>query len=175
MKFLTDTQTNQRLVEALRKLDWDVRTAYDEQLGGKIKDYLILRRANELDRVFLTLDELRGESGTEIARELRTNGGKTLQIMGGPGQDFYRAIGKLLFHYLDWTQFLEANDGIVIVSDLKQNCKCFTPEQYHQEYHSTDAKQFEQYLAGRAVAKLKPLKRRRHHDIPLEQPPMPSL
>ena len=171
MIFLTDSQTNQRFVEILQKLEWDVRTAYEESLAGKAKDYLLVIRANQLKRTLITFDELAGESGALVARELRTYGGKVLRIMGGPEQPPYRALGKLLFHHENWYPFLDTHDGVVVISDTKQSCRLYTPEMYHQTYHQTDAKQFEDYLAKRKE-KVRHSRHRRQKTISKDQPPM---
>ncbi len=171
MRFLTDTQTNQRFVELLRKLEFDVRTAYDEDLAGKVEDYRLVRRANEQDRIFITFDGLKAEAGAKVARELRTRGGKVIKMRGGPDQDHYRALGRFLFHYPDWQPFLHTCDGVVVISDVKQSCITYTPTDYHQTYHQTDARQFELYLAKRKAKPYRP-RGRRKKITPAIQAPM---
>jgi len=149
LRFLSDSQTQQPFVELLRRLGWDVETANEAGLAGKVPDYKLVHYATQWKRIFLTFDQLRAEAGIRVARELRQNGGKVIKIMGGPDQNPYRAVGKLLFHYPEWESHLNAKNGVSVISDTKQSCKNYTPRQYHQKYHPTDANQFEKYLAKR--------------------------
>ena len=148
MRLVTDSNTSQYFVEVLRKLEWDVQTAYEAGLAGKVDDALLVRHGKKHNRIFLTFDKLRAEHGEKVARELRNNGGKVIQVKGSPGQNYYRALGKVLFHYPEWQPFLDTCDGVSVISDLR-NCKNFTPREYHHTYHPTDAEQFEKYLTKR--------------------------
>ncbi|MBI4322304.1 MAG: hypothetical protein HY675_27745 [Chloroflexi bacterium] len=135
-------------MEKLRKLEWDVQTAHEAGMAHKIVEDQLVHYATTQERIFLTFDELRGEHGERVSRELRENGGKVIKVGGGPAQDPYRAVGKLLFHYPVWHAFFNAQDGVAAVEDLK-GCKTFRPDEYHHKYHSTDARQFDAYLEAR--------------------------
>jgi hypothetical protein len=161
VRILTDANALGPFSELLRKLGWDVRTACDEGLAGKVGDDKLVHRATELDRIFITLDELRAQHGKDVARELRTNGGKVIQIKGGTGQHPYKALGRLLFHFIEWEQFLHVKDGVVVISDIGHNCMTYTPRRYHHRFHQTDVKQFEQYLAKRRRKLVRPRGRRK--------------
>ena len=144
------------------KLGWDVETAEDADLTGSINDVVWVVHAREQGRIGITFDELRAEQGVKVCHELRKRGGKIIRIQGGPEQDKYRSIGKLLFHYPDWYYFLSYNDGVSVISDIgKQNCRNCTPEKYHQTYHKTDAEQFEKYIESKKQRRLKRKKRKR--------------
>ena len=43
--FLTDAQTDQRFVDMLRRLAWDVRTVHEEGMSNEKLDYLVAARA----------------------------------------------------------------------------------------------------------------------------------
>ncbi len=148
MRFFSDACVPLTLVELLRKLDWDIETAYEAGLAHKTLENELVHYATEQNRVFLTVDDLRGEHGEMVSRGLRENGGSVIRVSGGPPQNLYRALGKLLFHYPVWQQFLSAQHGVVIVEDLK-GCRTFPPDEYHHKFHAIDAKQFDDYLAAR--------------------------
>lgn len=71
----------------LRSAGWDVETAHEAGLSGKIDDVQLLIDARSKGRIFVTFDGLKAQHGQQIARELRTNGGKILQIHGGAEQE----------------------------------------------------------------------------------------
>lgn len=150
-----------------------METAYEAGLSGKIDDVQLLIYARDNGRIFLTFDDLKAEHGQQIARELRTGGGKIIQIRGGAEQEKHRIVGKILFHYPDWVQFLSTNDGISIISDIRHNCRTLIPEEYHQRYHATDAEQFTDYLEEKKKRLIQPLKRKRKSKPkPKGQPPL---
>lgn len=95
----------------LRKLGWDVETAYQARLAVKTLDVNLLIYARGHDRIYVTFDDLAGEEGERVGRELRKNGGNIIQIHGGADQDKYRIVGKLLFHYPEWYPFQVKCDG----------------------------------------------------------------
>jgi hypothetical protein len=130
----------------LRKLGWDIETAHEAKLDGKVKDVNLLIYARGHDRIFLTFDKLDGEEGENVGRELRTNGGNIIQIHGGAEQSKYRAIGKLLFYYPEWYPFQVKCDGVSVISDIKHNCINYPPEGWHHKFHKLDAEQFTAYL-----------------------------
>ena len=131
-------------------MGWDIETAKQAGLTGKIDDVVWVKYAREHKRISLTFDELRAEQGIRVTRELRLYGGQIIRLQGGSDQNKYRAVGRLLFYYPDWYPFLSKSDGISVISDVRnQVCKNFTPEAYHQKYHRTDAEQFKVYLGKR--------------------------
>ena len=55
--------------------------------------------AHKRGRVFLTFDLLRGESGALVAKQICEFGGRVLKVVGGPEQDAYRAVGRILLSF----------------------------------------------------------------------------
>ncbi|MGD0794514.1 MAG: hypothetical protein ABR958_02815 [Dehalococcoidales bacterium] len=161
------------VVDILLLLKWDVKTAKEANLTGKIDDTVWVVYARKHNRISITFDELQKEQGIRISHELRRRGGKIIRLQGGPQQNTYRAIGKLLFHYPTWYTFFEKenNNGVCVISDIRQRCSTFTPEQYHQKFHPTDAEQFNQYLEKRKHKPFRPRKRKRK-PAPIEQQPL---
>lgn len=146
----------------MRQLGWNVETAQEASLTGKIDDVVWVRYARNHDRIAITFDELRAEQGVKISRELLRKGGRIIRIQGGPEQDKYRAVGKLLFHYPDWHPFLNENNGVSIIADVRTaSCNNYTPGQYHQRFYSTRAKQFIKYLQKRRQRPYKSRPRKR--------------
>lgn len=161
LRFLTDTQTPQPLVEMLRALGWDVRTVYEEGTEEEQDDVNHLIKARSLGRVLITFDQLRAESGARVAAELLLGGGKLIQITRDPAQDLHRALGRLLFHYPDWYPFLDVSHGVAVVSDINRNPRLYTPRQYSQTVSSSSKRHFEEYVAAWEVKRREPSRVRR--------------
>jgi hypothetical protein len=159
------------VVDLLRKLDWDVETAKQAKLTGKMPDVVWVIYARDNHRIGITFDEIRAKQGLDIASELKLRGGKVIRIQGGPAQHPFRAIGKLLFHYEDWNQFFNECDGVCVISDTNKPCRNCTPEQYIQFYHHLNTEQFNKYLNE---YKKRPYIKRRRNPPPIadEQQPL---
>jgi hypothetical protein len=152
-------------------LGWDIETAQQANLTGKIDDVVWVIYARKHNRIGITFDKLRAEQGEKVARELRLNGGHVIRIQGGPEQNEYRAVGKLLFHLPEWYPFLTSNNGVSVISDVRTaSCKNCTPEVYHQKYHHVDAEQFTEYLKKQKQKPYRP--RPRKKKIAPEQQPL---
>ena len=146
MKFLTDAQVPYPLVELLRRIGSDVRTAYEEGTEGEADDSRHIIHSRNLGRVLLTFDTFRAESGARVAAELLLRGGKVVQIRGGPDQPLMKALGRLLFHQPEWQPFLATRDGVAVVSDIRNHCKPYTPHEYSQTIRKLDRPHFDEYL-----------------------------
>ncbi|MFC2008164.1 hypothetical protein ACFLT0_00610, partial [Chloroflexota bacterium] len=135
----------------------------DAKLTGKINDVVWVIHARKHNRISITFDELKAKQGEEVSHELRLNGGRIIRIQGGPEQDKYRAVGKLLFHYPEWHPFLTDNNGVSVIADVRiQSCRNYTPREYHHKYHPTDAEQFTEYLKAWRHKPYKPRPRKRN-------------
>lgn len=157
----TDASVDARFTTMLSRLGWDVKTAQQAGLTGKIPDVKWVIYARKHHRIAITFDELRGQHGEEVSRELRRRGGKIVRVSGS--SDPFRSIGKLLYHYPNWYRFLKDNNGVSVIHDINpQRCKNFTPEEYHHTCHPTDAKLFEEYLKKRRKRPYHPRKRKQH-------------
>lgn len=170
MKFLVDTQAKRQFWEALRAIGWDVATVYDHNLQREKDDARILHAATRLNRVMITFDYLRGQQGVLIHQELRDNGGRLLRVSGGPEQSVERALGRLLFHHPDWAVWLNANEGKVVVSDLRHIAYTARSDVRLNLTH-VDEPQFIEYLQGKDEARKAPIKtpRRRRRETSSEQ------
>ena len=160
MKFLTDAQFPQPLVELLKKIDWDVRTAYEEGTEGEADDSRHVIHSRDLGRAFLTFDTFRAESGARVAAELILRGGKVVQIRGGPEQPLMKALGRLLFHHPEWQPFLAKNNGVAVVSDIRNPCKLYTPDEYSQTIRKLNRPHFDEYLRHWEAKGISPPRRR---------------
>jgi hypothetical protein len=104
---------------------------------------------------------LKGESGENVGRELRTNGGNMIQIHGGADQDEHRIVGKILFHYPDWHPFqANTDEGVTVISDVHHNCINYAPKAWHHKFHKLDAEQFTAYLERQKQKPYKPRPRK---------------
>ncbi len=101
-----------------------------------------------------------------IAAELRDHGGRVIRIGGGPEQPVERAIGKFLFHYPEWSPWLEVNEGKVEIMDVAQRLRMRTRDDIHVEIRSIEGQQCEPYLDEKKKARRRPLKRGRRQRKP---------
>ncbi len=168
MKFLTDSQTSQLFVNLLLKLDWDVETVYQHKIHDDPEDFRVFAYARSLGRTFITFDDLRGESGIKVLRELRDRGGRLLQVRGGPSQP-ERALGRVYFHYPEWHPWLNDHEGRVIISDTRHSCRMMPRSRVRAVLRKIDADPFETYLESRDASRKRPLRRIRRKKVPLEQ------
>ena len=158
------------VTDILLRLEWDVETAEQAKLTGKIDDTKWIIHARKEKRIAVTFDELKGEQGAKVSRELRKRGGSIIRINGAWNE--FRAIGKLLYHYPDWYPFLKTNNGISVISSIESvGFKNYTPEEYHLHYHKIDAELFTQYLNKRKKRTYHPRKRKTRI-TPDDQPPL---
>jgi len=170
MKLLTDSQTSALFVDALRKLGWEIETVYQHGLEREKDDARLVAWARTFDFVFLTFDNLRGEQGARVAREIRERRGKVISIWGGPNQSIERALGRLLFHYPDWFPFLERYDGRVDITDLRNLCKMLPRSKLRGSFRQTGERQFEDYIEKRTRPRATEARpRRRRRPTPREQ------
>jgi hypothetical protein len=160
LKFLTDAQVNLKLVEILRKLEWDVETVYQHNMGTEKSDANILAFAHSIGRVLISFDKFKKDVGYEIAAELVLNGGRIIFIGGGPEQPVERAVGKLLFFQDVWLPFLEKNDGRARIRDIKQDCQLARASEIRASIEMSNRSNFDAYLRKREAARKGPVKRR---------------
>lgn len=153
----------------LAALGWDIQTAQDVGLTGKIDDVEWVIHSRKVNRIAITFDELKAEQGVIISRELRRRGGKIVRVNGRLND--YKAIGKILYHFLEWYPFLIENDGVAVLGETKpQGCTCYTPEEYHQHYHLKDSQKFaSEYLKNKKIKNISPKKKRQRKPPPENQ------
>ena len=173
MKFLTDAQVNAVVVGMLRALDWHVETVYEHGLAAEPADERLVAWAREHGFVFLTFDQFRGMTRPRVMTELHERGGKVLQVLGGPEQPPERAVGRILFHHPDWSAWLEGQDGLAVIGDIRRNPRFFSVSELRVEAHAEPERQFEPYLRKQAEAKTQPLKPRARRRAAKEQAGMP--
>ena len=75
LRVYTDASVPVPVVDLLIKLGWDVETAEDAVLTGKIDDTIWVVYARQRDRIAITFDELKAEQGARVSCELRLRGG----------------------------------------------------------------------------------------------------
>ena len=114
----------------------------------------------------MTFDLLRGQSGARVAAELILRGGKVVQIRNGPEQPLMKAVGRLLFHHPEWQPFLAKSDGVAVVSDIRNDCKLYTPHKYSQTIQNIARPHFDEYLRHWKAKGVLPPRRRPRKSIP---------
>lgn len=146
---------------------WDgIRTAYEEGTEDEADDSRHIIDSRGLGRVFMTFDLLRGQSGARVAAELILRGGKVVQIRNGPEQPIMKAAGRLLFHHPEWQPFLAKSDGVAVVSDIRNDCRLYTPDEYSQTIHDIARPHFDEYLRHWKAKGVSPPRRRPQKSIP---------
>jgi hypothetical protein len=159
VKFLTDSNVRFSLVELLRKLDHQVALADEQGFMGDKEDWRLVSWVRIHNHVLLTHDEFRGDSGLQVAQELRMNGGRVIYIAGGPEQEPERALGKLYFHWHEWQDYFKQEDGIVHLQDTRRPLLWFPRSQLQPFLRPMHVPIFEAYVERMEAAKKRPLGR----------------
>jgi hypothetical protein len=172
VKLLTDAQTSVIFVNMLRALGWDVQTVHEHGLGNEKHDERLVAYAHRHGCVFVSFDKFGAQVAVRVAQEIHERGGKVIRIDGGPQQPQERALGRFLFHLPDWQPFLERNDGLVILSDLKNPCKMYPRSDIRLMIRRSDQPQFDAYLKQLEERRVRPRKPR-PRPVPPDQPDLP--
>ena len=118
-RFLTDEDIPVGWARAINKvaaieelgLQLDATSVHDIGRSGLTdKEQLIFARTNGY--VLLTCDRYRHRDGQELRAEFATNGGRIIQIRGGPAQPIQEAVAKILINYGKWKGKHSKVDGI---------------------------------------------------------------
>jgi hypothetical protein len=144
----------------LRDLGHEVLLAAEQGLHGQ-GDGTIVNCGYALDCIVITHDLLHGEHGVEVARQIRTRGGKVICVHGGPDQEPEQSVGRILFHWHEWYPRLSKWDGLVEIGDLRHPTKWYPRSKIHTRIRETDQPAFEQYLRKKAEERHKPLVQRK--------------
>jgi len=153
--------TPEWVAKALRALGHHVESVRDYGLEREKDDASLVAWARMYGFVFLTFDELRGEQGHRVNYEIRQYGGKVVHVGGGPQQPPERAVGRILYHWPEWFEFLAAQDGRADLHDVKNPCKLSPRSSLRETVVDTGARHFDEYLQRIEEAKSRPLKPRR--------------
>ena len=115
--------------------------------GLSDRDQLIFARENGY--VLLTCDRYLDREGHELRAEMATNGGKIIQIRGGPAQPPHEAVAKFLINFGKWLDQRSTEDGVATFQganpfafrDLSQFTPSlsYTGDQQLTEYESRPA------------------------------------
>ena len=159
MRFLTDIQTKLSVAKMLRDLGHEVLLAADQGLHGQ-GDGTVVECGHALGCVVITHDELHGQDGVDVARQIHTHGGKVICVHGGPDQEPEQSVGRILFHWHEWYPRLSKWDGLVEIGDLRQRTKWYSHSMIHMRMRESDKPAFEKYLKKKVDDRHKPLARR---------------
>lgn len=129
-RLLLDADVNVELEPLLKAIGF--YTQFALRVGVNIRsDLSILRWARRHRYILVCHDKFRdNQTRIELYPELYHRGGRIIQIAGGPEQDPYRSLGKLLLYRDTWVEWFKDHDGIVILSPnqikLKDAHKLYT-------------------------------------------------
>lgn len=115
-RLLLDADVNVELEPLLRAIGF--RPKFALQVGVNIRsDVDILRWARRHGSILVCHDKFRdNQTRVELYPELYHRGGKIIQIGGGPDQDPYTSLGKILLSREEWAEWFKNHDGIVTIS-----------------------------------------------------------
>ena len=114
-RLLLDADVNPELTPLLRAVGFDAEFA--PSLGVNIRnDRDLLRWARRRRYILICHDKFKDkQTRVELYPELYHRGGQIIQIGGGPAQDPYTALGKLLVNRKDWLEWFKSHSGYVLV------------------------------------------------------------
>jgi len=164
---LLDADIDPELADYLGAVGFDVWFAPRNNPEIIQDDVQVLRYARRRRRILVCHDKHR-DIGSELRLfpEIYNNGGRILRIGGDSSQSLLGALGKLLVHYGQWSEWFRANPhgGRIVVHATK----CIpTPADEFMARH------MRRVYAGDEVPPLPPRRRGRRGprpaDVPLEQ------
>lgn len=114
-RLLLDADVNPELIPLLRAIGFHAEFA--SSLRVNIRNDTSLLRWARRNRYFLVCHDKFKDKQTrvELYPEIYHRGGRIIQIGGGPSQDPYKSLAKLLMHRQEWLEWFKENEGIVIV------------------------------------------------------------
>ena len=112
---MLDADVNPELIPLLRAVGFHAEFA--PSLRVNIRNDRNLLRWARRNRYFLVCHDKFKDKQTrvELYPELYNRGGQIIQIGGGPSQDHYTALGKLLVNRNDWLEWFKSHNGYVLV------------------------------------------------------------
>ena len=114
-RLLLDADVNVDLEPLLRAVGFRVEFAF--RVANVRRDRDILRWARRHRSFYVCHDKFSDkQTRLEIYPEIYDHGGKVIQITGGPQQNVYTSLGKLLVHREKWVEWFQSNEGIVTLS-----------------------------------------------------------
>ena len=116
-RLLLDADVNVELEPLLRAIGF--RPEFALRVGVNIRsDVDVLRWARRRRYILVCHDKFKDrQTRIELYPELYRRGGKIIQIGGGPDQDPYTSLGKILLNREKWVEWFKNHDGIVIVHE----------------------------------------------------------
>jgi hypothetical protein len=145
----------------LRRLGFDLLAFHeDRELSRLSDDVEILKWARSHQRVFLSVDLFRGDTGKRMQDEIARRGGRVIKVGGGPEQPMTRFLGKVLIHQERWEPFLLGGHGWVhIQSGDSGKCRMDRPEDLDRMVW-TETEQGRRYVSERDAARRGPPRKR---------------
>jgi len=128
-RLLLDADVNVELEPLLKAIGF--RPTFALHVDVNIRsDTDLLRWARRHRHILVCHDKFKDkQTRLELYPELHRRGGKIIQIGGGPSQDPYKSLGKILLHREKWIGWFTTHDGIAIVHE-----QGWTPRDAHKLY-----------------------------------------
>jgi hypothetical protein len=114
-RLLLDADVSAEVEPLLRAVGFHTEFALRVSVNIR-SDLDILRWARKSDYIVVCHDKFKDkQTRSELYPELFHRGGKIIQVGGGPSQDPYTSLGKILVHRKTWLEWFKDHDGIVVV------------------------------------------------------------
>lgn len=115
-RLLLDCDINLELEPLLQAIGFRTESALRVGVNHR-NDTEILKWARRHRCILLCHDRYRDkETKIELYPEVYRNGGKIIQICGGPEQHPLTSLGKILAHREEWLMFFKENSGVVALT-----------------------------------------------------------
>lgn len=166
-RLLLDADVNPELIPLLRAIGFHAEFA--PSLGVNIRnDRSLLRWARRHRYILVCHDKFKDkQTRVELYPELYNRGGQIIQIGGGPAQDPYAALGKLLVNRNDWLEWFKNHDGYVLVHS--QGMKKRDANELYSIVQSKMPLEADPVRTLRQRERSKRRRKRRTHPAPVEQ------
>lgn len=120
-RLVLDADVNARVLRYLSAIGFDVVLASGTGINVR-DDTGIVRWARRNRRILVAHDRWKDrKTKFKVFNEIHRNGGKAIQVRGGPQQHELSTVGKIIANRQKWLLFFKDNDGICEVSE--QGCK----------------------------------------------------
>jgi hypothetical protein len=114
-RLLLDADVNPDLIPLLRAVGFHAEFAPSLKVNIR-NDRSLLRWARKHRYILVCHDKFKDrQTRIELYPELYHRGGQIIQIGGGPAQDSYMALGKLLVNRNTWLEWFKEHQGYVLV------------------------------------------------------------
>ena len=114
-RLLLDTDVNANIIRYLRAIRFDVLFAVKVKVDIR-DDGAIVEWSRKHNRILVTHDKYKNRGHKiRVFQEIYEHGGHVIQIAGGPDQDVFTSLGKIIVNREEWVKFFNDNDGVAFL------------------------------------------------------------